>query len=89
MGRRNKYEEFVKPYLQDIVEWSKELNERQIAAKLGIAVSTLEKYKLEHEELGEVLKEGKQKCKAAKIEKFKSLLEKRAEGFFTSVHSFV
>ena len=55
MPRKNKYDEYVKPKIDEIRKWVIDLNERQIAAKLGITQQTLEKYKREHPELKEVL----------------------------------
>lgn len=79
MGRKNKYETHVKPYLQQISEWYEELDERQIASeKLGIAVSTFENYKKKYPELREALKKGKQNL----IGELKTTLKKKAKGFY-------
>ena len=62
-----------------IQEWYEELDERQIAVdKLGIAVSTWEKYKKENPELREVLKRGKQHL----VGELKTSLKKKAKGFY-------
>lgn len=79
MGRKNKYETHVKPYLNQIQEWYEELDERQIATeKLGIAVSTFENYKKKYPELREALRKGKQNL----ISELKTTLKKKAKGFY-------
>lgn len=79
MGRKSRYETHVKPYLNQIQEWYEELDERQIAVdKLGIAVSTWEKYKKENPELRDVLKRGKQHL----VSELKTSLKKKAKGFY-------
>ena len=79
MGRKNKYETHVKPYLQQIQEWYEEYDERQIATeKLGIAVSTFENYKKKYPELREALRNGKQNL----VGELKASLKKKAKGFY-------
>lgn len=78
MGRKNKYETHVKPYLNQIQEWYEDLDERQIADQLGIAVSTWEKYKNKYPELREALKKGKQHL----VRELKTSLKKKAKGFY-------
>ena len=79
MGRKSRYETHVKPYLNQIQEWYEDLDERQIAVdKLGIAVSTWEKYKKENPELRDVLKRGKQQL----VSELKTSLKKKAKGFY-------
>lgn len=79
MGRKSRYETHVKPYLNQIQEWYEDLDERQIAVdKLGIAVSTWEKYKKENPELRDVLKKGKQNL----VSELKTSLKKKAKGFY-------
>jgi hypothetical protein len=79
MGRKSLYDTHVKPYLNQIQEWYSDLDERQIAVdKLGIAVSTWEKYKKEHEELRNVLKNGRQNL----VIELKASLKKKAKGFY-------
>lgn len=78
MGRKSRYETHVLPYLQQIQEWCQDLDERQIAVeRLGIAVSTWEKYKRNHPELLDVLKKGKQQL----VGDLKTALKKKAKGF--------
>ena len=78
MGRKGRYETHVKPYLSQIQEWCQDLDEKQIAVdRLGVAVSTFEKYKREHPELREALKNGRQQL----IADLKASLKKKAKGF--------
>lgn len=78
MGRKNKYQTHVQPYLKDIKEWYETLNEGQIAKKLGIAVSSFENYKNQYPELKEALSEGREHL----IEELKSSLKKKAKGYY-------
>ena len=58
-GAKNRYNDFVKPRLDEITEWRASLlTEAQIAENLGIGYSTLSKYKTEHIELLEAIKAG-------------------------------
>ena len=77
MGRRNRYATHVEPYLEDITEWIQLMDEYQIAGQLGIAVSTFEKYKNEHPELCDALKDGKEKLTV----QLKTTLKQKALGF--------
>lgn len=77
MGRKGKYETHVQPFLSQIKEWYQDLDERQIADRLGVAVSSFEKYKSEHKELRDVLKKGKQQL----VAELKATLKKKAKGF--------
>lgn len=78
MARKNKYDSYVKPLIGEIRKWVMDLNERQIAAKLGITQQTLEKYKREHPELKEALIKGRQDL----IFELKDSLRKKARGFY-------
>lgn len=78
MGRKNKYDTHVKPNLKQIQEWYADLDEKQIADRLGIAKSTWEKYKKENPELREALRRGKQDL----VTDLKSSLKKKAKGFY-------
>lgn len=78
MGRKNKYETHVKPNLKQIQEWYEDLDEKQIADRLGIAVSSWENYKKKYPELREVLKSGKQQL----VVDLKTSLKKKAKGFY-------
>ena len=77
MGRKNKYESHVKPFLKQIEEWYQLETEEQIAKKLGVSVASFENYKNKYSELREALKNGKRSL----IEELKSTLKKKAKGF--------
>lgn len=77
MGRKGRYETHVQPFLSQIEEWYQDLDERQIADRLGVAVSSFEKYKSEHKELRDVLIKGKQQL----VAELKASLKKKAKGF--------
>lgn len=78
MGRKNKYETHVRPYLDKIKEWIVEENEADIAEELGISSRTFDRYKKEHEELREALNKGKKDL----VKELKRTLKKKAQGFF-------
>lgn len=77
MGRKNKYETHVKPYLKEIPKWYETMTEGQIAKRLGIAPSTFELYKTKYSELVECLSRGKEIL----IDDLKDSLRKKARGF--------
>ena len=77
MGRKNKYESNVKPYLNEIPKWYETLTEAQIAKKLGVSVASFENYKLKYPELIDCLQSGKEVL----IEELKDSLKKKAKGF--------
>lgn len=77
MGRKSRYETHVKPRLEEIRQWYQLLNEEQIAKRLGVSQTTFQKYKNEHSELREALKEGREEL----IENLKMTLKKKAQGF--------
>lgn len=77
MGRKSRYETHVEPYLDDIRKWYQLLNEGEIARKLGIGITSFEKYKREHPELREALREGRFEL----VEDLKLTLKKKAKGF--------
>ncbi len=78
MPRANKYDEYVKPHLKDVRKWVLDLNERQIAEKLGITQQSLEKYKKEHPELKEALIQGRKDL----VIDLKDSLRRKARGFY-------
>ena len=78
LGRKGKYDTHVKPYLDKIKEWYGEMDEKQIAEKLGISIASWENYKNAYPELREVLKNGKQEL----ISELKNSLKKKAKGFY-------
>lgn len=78
MGRKNKYETHVKPYLSQISKWYEELTEGQIAKKLGISVASFENYKKEYPDLIAALQNGKDIL----VDELKDSLRRKAKGFF-------
>ena len=78
MPRASKYETYVKPHLEDIRKWVFDLNEKQIAEKLGITQASLENYKKKYPELAEVLIKGRQDL----VLDLKDSLRKKARGFY-------
>lgn len=78
MPRASKYETYVKPHLEDIRKWVLDLNEKQIAEKLGITQASLENYKKKYPELAEVLIKGRQDL----VLDLKDSLRKKARGFY-------
>lgn len=77
MGRKNRFESHVKPFLNEIPKWYEDLTERQIAKKLGISVSAFETYKRDYPELIECLQKGKEFL----ISDLKDSLKMKAKGF--------
>lgn len=62
MGRRSKYDEYVKPHLDKIREWkSSGSTDKRIAEALGVSEPTFIEYKKKHSELKEVCISGTQK----------------------------
>lgn len=56
-GRKSAYDEKIKSRFADIEKWLKGgASEKQVAAALGVAYSTFNKYKVEKEEFSELLK---------------------------------
>lgn len=78
MGRNGKFETNILPRIADIPNMLTTMTEGEIAEEMGIAVSTWEKYKTEHEELRAALKDGKKKL----VRELKENLKKKAVGFF-------
>lgn len=76
-GRKNKYATHVKPYLAEIEEMCKTMNEIQIALALGIGASTFQYYKTQYPELKECLKKGRQNL----VSELRSALIKKAKGY--------
>ena len=81
MSRKSKYETHIQPNLEVITELIKEFPERAVAERFGVSERSWLTYKEQHAELKEAILKGQQDGKEAKIKKYKSLLEKRAEGF--------
>ena len=78
MGRKSRYETHVQPYLKDIAEWYTDVDEAEIAKRLGVAVSTFEKYKKTFPDLRQALLKGKQEL----VTELKAALKKKAKGYY-------
>ena len=78
MGRKCRYETHVLPYIEQVREWIQLLTEDQIAKRLGISQRSFQKYKNDHPELAQALKEGRQEL----VENLKMTLKKKAQGFY-------
>lgn len=77
-GRKSKYDEYVKPFIPKIKEWSASgATEKEICIALGIAVSTFGEYKNKYPALMESLRAGRQNV----VLDIKAALLKRALGF--------
>lgn len=77
MGRKSRYETHVRPMIDQIAGWYAFMNEGQIAKRLGISLTSWEKYKREHQELRDALAESRQVL----IEDLKKTLKQKAKGF--------
>lgn len=78
VGRKNKYESHIKPYLSKIPNWYLTKTEAQIANKLGISVASWERYKNQYPELMECLKASQEDL----VDELKGILKKKAQGFY-------
>ena len=77
-GRKSRYDEFVKPYLNQITEWARSgATEKEICDALGVAQSTFYEYKKQFSELSNALRTGRQTV----ILNVKAALYKKAIGF--------
>lgn len=77
-GRKSKYDEYVKPHLEQITEWSRSgATEKEISTALGVALSTFSDYKNKYSELSDALRAGRQTV----ILNVKAALYKKAIGF--------
>ena len=78
MARKSKYDEYVKPFLKEITEWSKSgATDNDICDALGVARSTFAEYKNKHLELRDALRAGRQTV----VLNIKASLYKLATGF--------
>lgn len=77
MGRKDRYEEYVAPRLEEIKKLTVDLTENQIAQVLGISSRSFQRYKVAHEELREALKAGTELL----VCELKDALRKKARGF--------
>jgi hypothetical protein len=58
-GRKSKYKDYVKPYLEKITQWRRDgLDEKQIYANLKVSADSWIGYKKKYPELLEALKKG-------------------------------
>lgn len=78
MGRKNRYYSYVEPHLDKIQEWVEYLSEENIADKLGVSYSSLQKYKREYPALNEALQRGRQNL----VDELRKTMKKRATGFY-------
>lgn len=77
-GRKNAYDEKIRPFLDQIKKWSEQgMTERSMAKQLGVAYSTFNKYKATEKELAEALKAGRETC----VEALENAMYRRAIGF--------
>ena len=77
-GRKSAYETRIKPRLDEIADWlANGATDKQIAHNLGIAASTLEKYKAANAEFTEFLKKGRQNL----VIQLRGALVQKALGF--------
>lgn len=76
-GRKSLYESHVKPHLDEITEWRKDLTEAQIAKRLGIGKTAFGTYKKTYSELSEALKKGERDL----VTELRSALVRKALGF--------
>lgn len=76
-GQPDVYETQVEPHLADIRVWYKTMNLAQIAKKLGVARSTLCKYKKQYPELEAALVAAQDEF----VEELRSAIKRRALGY--------
>ena len=84
MGRRDKYESHIVPHFTEIAELlsgDEKVTEGDVARQFDVGLTSWEKYKTTHDEFRQLIDAAKAKRKKAKIEKYKSLMERLAEGF--------
>lgn len=77
MGRKSVWDSQIQPKLPLIKEMIHTYTESTIAKKIGVSVSTFEKYKKEKAELREALEQGKEGL----IAELRDSLKKKAKGF--------
>ena len=76
-GQTDVYQTHVEPYLEKIKEWYQTMGLEQIARKLGIAKSTLCRYRNEHPELKAAMSLARDEL----VEELRESLKKRAKGY--------
>lgn len=78
-GRPSKYEERVKPYLEQITKWKQQgADNKSIAKQLGVAPSSFALYITKYSELSDAIKTADMK---PLVEELRGALVKRALGF--------
>lgn len=77
MGRKNLYVSHVEPHLASIKTWSRFETEADIAKRLGVGYTNFKRYKADHKELADALREGKQDL----VAELKDALRRKALGF--------
>lgn len=77
MGRKNKYDTHVKPYLREIKKWYLTETEGQIAKRLGVSQDSFCAYKAQYPELAAALLNSREEL----ITELKETLKKKAQGF--------
>lgn len=75
--RKNKYDLYVKPKLEQVEQWARFLTNGDLAKMLGIGVTTFDKYKRQYPEFECAIVRGRQGL----VSDLKSALVKRAVGF--------
>lgn len=81
MARPSKYETYVKPHLDEIkAAYARGVDEKEIAASLGVSVSAWCDYKNKYSELAEVLKRDENET-AAILQRLDNALLRCAEGY--------
>ena len=79
VGRKPKYEEYVKPRLEEVKEWvSKGATDEEVCKALGIGKSSFYEYKNKYSEFSDALKNGRTQV----IAQIKAALLKSALGFY-------
>ena len=77
-GRQPRYDTYVKPRLDEIYEWAtKGITEAQMAYNLGIGLSTFNAYKVDHSDLADTIKKGRQNV----VARLRGALIRKAEGY--------
>lgn len=77
-GRPNKYYSHVQPRFEEITEWLEAgATEKEICDNLGINAKVFIKYKQEHKELNDLVKNARRRP----VQQIKAALFKRATGF--------
>ena len=79
-GRPNKYETHIKPRLEEIKTMATTMTDKEISEVMGVGHSAWCKYKEEHKELTEALKESRQRL----VSSLKQTMIEKATGYMYS-----